>query len=139
MDTETARIEHLKLIQAIIVRLSRNSFAVKSTTAAVSAALIAYTAVSSSPLAALGGVVLLALWVLDAFYLGQERGFRRLYDRIRLGRACEPGASDYFTMNISTGNGPNEPILKVAVSTSLVLLYAPLLLLIGMAGLVAAT
>ena len=40
MDPQTARIEHLKLIQAVISRLARNSFAIKSLAVAASAGII---------------------------------------------------------------------------------------------------
>ena len=55
MDPQTARIEHLKLIQAVIARLARNSFAIKSLAVAASAALIAFTASTETPLASVGG------------------------------------------------------------------------------------
>ena len=75
VSAEAARIEHLKLIQAVIARLGRNSFAIKSTAAAVSAVLVAFTASVGSPLAALGGFAILSLWLLDGYFLWQERAF----------------------------------------------------------------
>ena len=92
MNAEAARIEHLKLIQAVVARLGRNSFAIKSTAAAVSAALVAFTASVGSPFAALGGFAVLSLWLLDARFLRQERAFRRLFDSIRTGLPKEHGA-----------------------------------------------
>ena len=77
MSPEMARIEHLKLIQAIINRLGRNSFAIKS---AAAAALVALTASTSAPVAALARIAILPVWMLHAHFLAEERGFRRLYD-----------------------------------------------------------
>ena len=102
VSAEAARIEHLKLIQAVIARLGRNSFAIKSTAAAVSAVLVAFTASVGSPLAALGGFAILSLWLLDGYFLWQERAFRRLYDSVRTESPAEPGTGDYFTMDVST-------------------------------------
>ena len=138
MDPETARIEHLKLIQAVITRLARNSFAIKSTTAAASAALIAFLATTGSPLASIGGAAILPLWLLDASYLRQERRFRRLYDHIRSG--CPPafGNSQYFTMDASIAKGRPDNVFKVAASSSISWLYLPLLILVGLSGLITA-
>ena len=61
MDAEEARVEHLKLIQAVVNRLGRNSFAIKSAAAAASAVLVAFTASANSPLAAVGGFAILSL------------------------------------------------------------------------------
>ena len=134
MDIEAARIEHLKLIQAIVTRMGRNSFAIKSTAAAVSAALVAFTASVGSPLAALGGFAVSSLWLLDARFLRQERAFRRLFDSIRTGAPTEPGSDNYFTMDVSTSAGRSDSLLRVAVSLSLSLFYIPLLILIGVSA-----
>ena len=134
MDPEAARIEHLKLIQAVVARLGSNSFAIKSTAAAVSAALVAFTASIGSPLAALGGFAILSLWLLDASFLRQERGFRRLYDFVRTGESAKSGADDYFTMNVSTTAGRSDNLLRVAVSLSLCLFYVPMLMLVGVSA-----
>ena len=134
MSAETARIEHLKLIQAIVARLGRNSFAIKSTAAAVSAALAALTTSLDSPFAALGGFAVLSLWLLDARFLQQERSFRRLYDSVRKGSPKEPGSDGYLTMDVSSAAGRSDRLLRVAVSLSLLLFYIPLLILIGVSA-----
>ena len=59
MDRETARIENLKLIQAVIARLARNSFAIESATVDASAALIALVAITGSPLDSAGGAAII--------------------------------------------------------------------------------
>ena len=137
MDPQTARIEHLKLIQSVIARLARNSFAVKSLAVAASAALIAFTAAAGTPLASVGGVVILPLWWLDAYYLRQERLFRGLYEYIRVGPAAEFGACHYFSMDVLIGDHPKEGLLRVVVRPSNLLIYLPLMVLIGLASLVA--
>ena len=138
MDPETARIEHLKLIQAVITRLARNSFAIKSTTAAASAALIAFMATTGSPIASVGGAAILPLWLLDASYLKRERSFRLLYDQIRSGPPPGFGTCQYFTMDVTAANEQPEGMLRVAASMSLSLLYLPLFILVGLSGLITA-
>ncbi len=134
MNSEAARIEHLKLIQAVVARLGKNSFAIKSTAAAVSAALVAFTASVGSPLASLGGFAILSLWLLDAYFLWKERGFRRLYDSIRKGSPTESGSSDYFRMDVPVAVDRADGLLSVAVSLSLSLFYIPLLILVGVSA-----
>ena len=94
MNPEATRIEHLKLIQGVIDRLGRNSFATKSIAAAASAALVSFTASTDSAVSALAGFAVFPLWLLDAFFLERERGFRRLYDSVRQGLPSEHGHAD---------------------------------------------
>ena len=134
MDIEAARIEHLKLIQAIVARMGRNSFAIESAAAAIAAALVAFTASIGSPFAALGGFAVLSMWLLDARFLRQERAFRRLFDSIRTGLPKESGTDNYFTMDVSTSAGRSDSFLSVVVSLSLSLFYIPLLILVGVSA-----
>ena len=137
MSPETARIEHLKLIQAVVNRLGRNSFAIKSAAAAAAAVLVALTASTSAPVAALAGIAILPLWMLDARFLAEERSFRRLYDSVRGSPPPEYGSDGYFNMEVlSTAKG-SDGLIRVAASPSLYLFYVPLLALIGASSLIA--
>ncbi len=81
------RTKHLELISKAIERMGKASFSLKALTpAAIGVALIliergvpAWLALSSA------AVAVLVYWYLDAQYLGRERSFRRLYDRVRRG------------------------------------------------------
>src|SRR3954470_5394625 len=78
------RIKHLEFIQAIIARLANNSFLVRGWTITIAAAFFAVLA--NKPNALIAAVLLLpiaAFWVLDGYFLWQERLFRRLYDAVR--------------------------------------------------------
>jgi hypothetical protein len=93
--------EHLEMIQAVISRMGSNSFAIKTWTVGLVAALLTFAAEKDGT----GSRVLVALvpvaifWYLDAFYLRQERLFRRLYDAVRLG---EESARQGGPFNMST-------------------------------------
>ena len=137
MDPETARVEHLKLIQAVITRLARSSFAIKSTATAACAALVAFVASTDAPFVSAGGVAVLSLWLLDANFLRQERSFRRLYDSVRYGEPSARGTDRYFTMDVPVAVARRAHLLRVAVSPSLSLIYAPLVAVIGLSGLIA--
>lgn len=75
---------HLQMLQAVITRMSTDSFLLKGWSVLLVSALFALAAADSQK-----GFVYLAyfpavvFWLLDAYYLRQERLFRKLYDRVR--------------------------------------------------------
>lgn len=78
---EEMLIKHLEIIQGVIIRMAANSFLLKGWTITLSSALFALAAKDSN-----ANFTLLALfpagafWALDAYYLRQERLFRKLYE-----------------------------------------------------------
>jgi hypothetical protein len=73
--------EQLKMIQAVIDRMARNSFALKGWTVTLVAALIGLAAADSNRSFALIAVyVVVVLAALDAYYLAIERAYRALYN-----------------------------------------------------------
>ena len=75
--------------------------------------------------------------MLDARFLREERGFRRLFDSVRDGPPAEYGSDGYFNMEVlSTAKG-SDGLISVAASPSLYLFYVPLLALIGASSLIA--
>ncbi len=78
------RLEHLKMIQAVIARMAQNSFLIKGWSVTLVTAVMAITLRDSDRgLAFLALYPALAFWGLDAFYMRQERLFRALYDSVR--------------------------------------------------------
>lgn len=93
-------LKHLELIQSVINRMSMNSFVLKGWTVTVASALLAF--IISNPQPLLGTIVLfsvLSFWGLDAYYLRQERLFRRLYDDVRKGNLAGKGNVDPFSLS----------------------------------------
>lgn len=79
--------KHLDFAQAIIARLSNNSFLMKGWALTVAAALFGYSAANLSwPVALLGFLPPLSFWFLDSYYLRQERMFRLLYEDVAAGK-----------------------------------------------------
>lgn len=130
MNSETAFVDHLKLIQEVVDRQGRNSFAIKSS----SAVLAVFVASSNSPAAALAGLAVVPLWALDAGFLTQERGFRRFYDSVRQGPPADPGSFGYFDTTVPPGAAGTG---KTAATLSVSLFHVSLLALIGAASLIA--
>jgi hypothetical protein len=80
------KVKHLELIQAVITRMAGNSALLKGWSVTLSSALIGWAAANNAHVkyVVLGFFPPVFFAVLDAFYLRQERLFRRLYDRMRL-------------------------------------------------------
>jgi hypothetical protein len=118
------RIRHLELIQTVVARMGNNSFLIKGWSLTVTGALLAYAVGNGKGSVALVSFVpVVAFWLLDAYFLYQERLFRRLYDRVRRPEnLIEP-----FAMNVAPGQ-ESAGVLKAAVSPTLALFYGGLAL-----------
>jgi len=94
--------EHLDYIQNAINRMSNNSFLIKGWTITF-ISLLFILSVSKTNIWFLGLSLLplFCFWGLDAYYLRQERLFRKLYDSVIQGKNNEP-----FTMK-------TEPYKKI--------------------------
>jgi len=85
-----AKLKHLEFAQNIITRMATNSFWVKGWSVTLVSAILALAVKGGN-----AGVVPVALlpvivfWFLDAYFLRQERLYRKLYDFIRLEGAEE--------------------------------------------------
>ena len=90
------RIAHLQMIQAIITRMAGNSFRVKGWTVTLVTALFVLAAVDANGLFVyMAYLPAVMFWALDAYFLRQERLFRKLYDHVR---EAKDGMVD-FSMN----------------------------------------
>lgn len=87
-------LKHLDIIQATIARLSANSFALRGWSVTLVAGLFALAAKDSDPkLAVISYLPVFAFWMLDAYYLSQERRYRALFDRVAARDADIPAFS----------------------------------------------
>ncbi|MCP4965336.1 MAG: hypothetical protein GY926_08875 [bacterium] len=132
-DDNGARLEHLKMIQAVISRMAQNSFLIKGWTVTLIAALFALAAADSNPAFVIIALVpAIGFWGLDTFYLRQERLFRGLYDQVRQG----VGAAD-FSMVTNPASTPESSYGSVGFSATLLAFYGFALVTVGL-GFVAA-
>jgi hypothetical protein len=89
-------LKHLEFIQAVINRFNGNSFLIKGWAVTLASALFALAAKDANQdFIKVIYVSIPAFWLLDAYYLSQERQFRELYDAVRL----KTEASIDFSMN----------------------------------------
>jgi hypothetical protein len=76
--------KHLDYIQGAINRMSGNLFLLKGWTITLIAALFALSAKDSNKAYVLVAYFpAIVFWILDAYFLSQERRFRALYDHVR--------------------------------------------------------
>lgn len=100
MDNDEKHIKHLEMIQGVINRLAGNSFAMKGWSVTLVSALIAIAVDKSDGRFAFAALIpSVIFWILDAYFLWQERLFRSLFDAIRLEHKSKP--EDFFTMDTS--------------------------------------
>jgi hypothetical protein len=78
------QIKHLEFIQAVITRLANDSFLMKGWALTVAGLILGFAIDQGSwRIAAAALLPMVAFWGLDAYFLRQERLFRRLYDAVR--------------------------------------------------------
>jgi hypothetical protein len=78
------KMKHLEFIQNVITRMNTNSFMIKGWAITLISAIFALAAKDANRLYALVAYIPLPMfWLLDAFFLSQERQYRALYDKVR--------------------------------------------------------
>jgi hypothetical protein len=78
------KLKHLEFIQQAINRMASNLFLLKGWTVTLVAALFALASKESKDFYfLLAYVPLFMFWILDGYFLSQERRFRSLYDYVR--------------------------------------------------------
>lgn len=108
------------MIQAVVNRMSVNSFLLKGWSVVLISALFALAAGGSQALFVyLAYFPAIAFWMLDAYFLRQERLFRKLYDRVR--RLPETDVD--FAMDTSVADGEVAVWSAVVFSKTLLLFH----------------
>lgn len=82
-------IDHLRLIQDIISRLSGQSADVKRWTMAAPALQAAALWQAAWSVALVALVIVVAFWYIDSRYLATERWYRELYEQVRTGKVTD--------------------------------------------------
>ena len=78
------KLKHLEFIQSVINRMSGNCFLLKGWSVTLVAALFALAAKDANKnYVIVAYLPVIIFWVIDAYFLSQERLFRSLYDDIR--------------------------------------------------------
>ena len=113
------KLAYLQMIQAVIARMANNSFLIKAWSVTLVAALFALAAAGTNELFVyLAYFPAFMFWVLDAYFLRQERLFRELWDHVR-----ELDAGVDFSMDTEPFNDKVEGTWNVAWSHTLALFH----------------
>jgi hypothetical protein len=118
------KIKHIEMTQSIVSRMASNSFLLKGWCVTLVSALLALASKDSNTKFILVAYFpVMMFWILDSYFLWQERLFRKLYDKVRV---TDEGAID-FSMNTSTLVEQTAPWARVAFSITLVLFYGTMI------------
>lgn len=114
------KVAHLTFIQGVINRMGQNSFLLKGWSVTVVAALFALASQNANELFILVAYFpALMFWLLDAFFLHQERLYRQLYEDV----ATDKINSEFFTLDIMHVRSIVAPYNVVMFSKTLLLFY----------------
>lgn len=119
------KLKHLEFLQNVITRMNTNSFLIKGWTITLVAALFALAAKDSDK-----NFIIICLfptlifWLLDTYYLKQEKLFRCLYSKVI---KIDEEKIDF---SMVTSNG-NVSFLKTFFSTSLIYFYLSIFIIIS--------
>lgn len=126
------KLKHLEFIQNVITRMNSNSFSIKGWTITLISALFALAANGSNPKYVLITYIIVPVfWILDAFYLSQEKQYRGLYNEVAIKKE---DAID-FSMNATKYDADDNtwlssiftktiiPFYGIALTASLIVMY----------------
>lgn len=118
-----SKLQHLAFIQSVIERLSGNSFLLKGWSVTLIAALFALAAKDTNKqYILLAYFPIIAFWLLNGYFLSQERRYRALYDQVRV----LPPKSIDFSMDTSKFNVGRNTWVQASLSGVLLTFYLTL-------------
>ena len=119
-----AKLKHLEFIQGVINRMGYNSFLLKGWSVVLVSALFALAAAGTNQLFIyLAYFPALAFWILDGYFLWQERLFRKLYDKVRI----MDEADIDFSMDTSCVEDQVKPWREVTISKTLKIFHGTII------------
>ncbi|MDR3326605.1 MAG: hypothetical protein LBT04_00460 [Prevotellaceae bacterium] len=127
--------QHLEFIQNGITRMNTNSFQIKGMAITIVSALIAiYASTSNTVFVFLGIAPTILFWLLDSYYLQQERKFRGVYNNVTgLKNDVE---IKLYEMPIQKFQGGQYCFCKVFFSKTIAWLYGIVVFLLLFGGLI---
>jgi hypothetical protein len=123
-DYSPSVIKHLELIQGAVSRMAGNSFSLKGWSVTLVSALFALAAKDANPRYVLVAYFpAIMFWLLDGFYLSQERTYRGLFDIVR----SNPTALSDLSMETKQFLNGDRTWSRSALSKTLVLFHGGLI------------
>lgn len=124
-DDPSMMVEHLKMVQGVVARMSGNSAQMKTWAVSLVTGTLAFSGLSDNPhwLIGVGGCVsVVAFWMMDARYLHLERCYIKLYEAVVAGESGK-----LFDLNYRPHVSTVRSVWKVAWSWSIFRFYGTLL------------
>ena len=127
--TESETTKHLEFVLNVINRMASNSFLLKGWSITLVAALFALAAKESNVnFVILALLPSLSFWWLDAYYLRQERLYRKLYDSVRVNKDFTD--SNRFSLDATQFKSEVPNLLKTLWSSTIIAVHGALLVLV---------
>jgi hypothetical protein len=118
------QLKHLEFIQNVINRMAANSFFLKGWSVTLIAALFALAAKDANlRYVFVAYIPVLVFWLLDGYFLWQERLFRGLYNEVRARKVEEID----FSMDTQRFQGEERSWPKAIFSVTLGIFYGSLI------------
>ena len=118
------KLKHLEFLQGVINRLANNSFMLKGWSVIIVSALFVLDFKNTdSKILYLTLLPIIAFWVLDGYFLWQERLYRKLYNKVREFKEEEIN----FSMDVSSVKGQVSSWCKTIFSKTLLICHGILL------------
>ncbi len=115
-----AKIAHLGFIQGVINRMGSNSFLLKGWSVTLVAAVFALSSKDADQrFVLLAYFPVIVFWMLDAYFLHQERLFRKLYEKV----ASDLISSEKFVLNTAIVRDEVASVSSVFFSKTLFLFH----------------
>ncbi|MGB9905114.1 MAG: hypothetical protein ACPLQO_10685 [Desulfotomaculales bacterium] len=119
--------KEIEIIQEIIKRMAYNSFMIKGW--AVTLVVVTLLLRGTKIQAFIAFIPLLVFWFLDAYFLWQERMYRKLYDWVVRNRW---ETDEYlFDMNAYRFRNEVQSLLRIMFSITLVWFYGSIIVLVS--------
>ncbi len=126
LEYEAIFLKEVEIIQDIIKRMAHNSFLIKGwTITLVVASLLLKT---NDLMVLISFIPLIVFWILDAFFLKQERLYRKLYEWVITNRP--KSTEKILDMNTDRFKDSVDSIPKTMISQTLLLFYGSIFLLV---------
>lgn len=123
------KVRHLEMVQKIISRLANNSFLIKGWCITTTLAGIGFFLSNYNPITPFLIFFSVTIsWILDSYYLRQERLYRKLYEAVASIKST--GKTYTYNMRITDFEDEVDDIPLTMISFPNVLLYTALLIVI---------
>lgn len=117
------KLKHLEFIQSVVNRLANGSFLIKGWAITMVTALFAlFIKNINQYFIFIAALPVFTFWILDGYFLSQERAFRSLYDHVR---NTDSDKID-FSMNIANFRGKKNSWFYSLFSRTILLFYLAL-------------